>query len=58
MLSTFMAAFIMYSLKASWLWWIGLILITLMEVLNELNELEKNRIRSKMVMDSIKGKKK
>jgi hypothetical protein len=58
MLSTFMAAFIMYSLKASWLWWIGLILITLVEVLNELNEIERSRIRNKAFMDSFKGKKK
>lgn len=58
MLSTFMAAFIMYSLKASWLWWIGLILITLAEVIHELNALENNRLRSKAVMDSIKRGKK
>jgi len=45
MLSTFMAAFILYNFHAYWLWWIGLIIITLFEVLFELNELE--RIRGK-----------
>lgn len=58
MLSTFMAAFILYSLKATWIWWIGFILITLLEVLNELNMLERNRLRSQAVMNSIKKEKK
>jgi integral membrane sensor domain MASE1 len=60
MLSTFMAAFILYNFHAYWLWWIGLILITLAEVIFELNVIENNRIKNKAIMDSIigKGKKK
>ena len=53
-----MGAFLLYNFHASWLWWIGFIAIVLFEVLYELDELEKERMRNKAFMDSFKGKKK
>jgi hypothetical protein len=53
-----MAAFLLYNFHASWLWWVGFIIIILFEVLYELDELEKSRMRNKAFMDSFKGKKK
>jgi hypothetical protein len=57
-LNNFMAAFLLYNFHASWLWWIGFIVIVLFEVLYELDELQKERMRNKAFMDSFKGKKK
>jgi len=57
-LNNFMGAFLLYNFHASWLWWVGFIAIVLFEVLYELDELEKSRMRNKAFMDSFKGKKK
>jgi hypothetical protein len=51
-----MGAFLLYNFHASWLWWVGFIIIILFEVLYELDEMEKSRMRNKAFIDSFKGK--
>ena len=49
-----MAAFLLYNFHASWLWWVGFIVIILFEVLYELNELERHRQAKERLKDKIK----
>jgi tellurite resistance protein TehA-like permease len=51
-----MAAFLLYNFHASWLWWVGFIVIILFEVLYELDEMQNRKIKNKAIMDSIIGK--
>ena len=44
-LNTFMAGFLLYNFNANMWFWIGYILVILFEVLYELDQLEKERIR-------------
>ena len=39
-LNTFMAAFILYNFHANKWWWVGFIIICLIEILYELNNLD------------------
>lgn len=44
-LNTFMAGFLLYNFHANMWFWIGYILVILFEVLYELDQLEKERLR-------------
>jgi len=55
-LNNFMGAFLLYNFHASWLWWVGFIVIILFEVLYELDEMQNRKIKNKAIMDSIIGK--
>jgi hypothetical protein len=54
MLTSFMAGFILYSLKAPWIWWIGYIIIMLFEVLYDLDQIEKERILKQRLKERLK----
>ena len=45
LLNNFIAGFLLYNFHANMWWWIGFILVVLFEVIYELDELEKERIR-------------
>jgi hypothetical protein len=49
-----MAAFLLYNFHASWIWWIGFIVIILFEVLYELDQLERERQARQRLKDKIK----
>ena len=47
LLNNLMAGFLLYNFHANMWWWIGYILVMLFEVLYELDQLEKERLRRK-----------
>jgi tellurite resistance protein TehA-like permease len=54
LLNNFMGAFLLYNFHASWLWWVGFIVIILFEVLYELELLERERQMKERLKDKIK----
>ena len=45
LLNNLMAAFLLYNFHANMWWWIGYILVILFEILYELDQLERERLR-------------